>query len=230
MVAQVFPTPDEAVADVPDGASIMFGGFVSAGTPSNLILALVRHGTRSHTAIANNIGLGDKLDELCEAYQLAHVIATFAIRASSGRGSRFEEQYRAGDVTLELVPQGTFAERIRAGGAGLGGVLTRTGLGTVVAEGKELMEIDGERYLLERPLRADYAFLKAHRADRLGNLEYRAAGRNFNPLMATAADTVIAEVEEIVEVGAIDPERVGTPAVYVDRIVRCDPLPVRWDG
>lgn len=230
MVAQVFATPDEAIADVPDGASIMFGGFVSAGTPSNLILALVRHGTRAHTAIANNIGLGDKLDELCEAFQLTHVIATFAIRASSGRGSRFEEQYRAGDVTLELVPQGTFAERIRAGGAGLGGVLTRTGLGTVVAEAKPEMEIDGERYLLERPLRADYAFVKARRADRLGNLEYRAAGRNFNPLMATAAGTVIAEVEEIVEAGAIDPERVGTPAVYVDRIVECDPVAVRWDG
>ena len=230
MVAQVFATPDEAIADVPDGASIMFGGFVSAGTPSNLILALVRHGTRAHTAIANNIGLGDKLDELCEGFQLAHVVATFAIRASSGRGSRFEEQYRPGDVTLELVPQGTFAERIRAGGAGLGGVLTRTGLGTVVAEAKPVMEIDGERYLLERPLRADYAFVKAHRADRLGNLEYRAAGRNFNPLMATAADTVIAEVEEVVEVGAIDPERVGTPAVYVDRIVQCEPVAVRWDG
>lgn len=230
MVAQVFATPDEAIADVPDGASIMFGGFVSAGTPSNLILALVRHGTRAHTAIANNIGLGDKLDELCEGRQIAHVIATFAIRASSGRGSRFEEQYRAGDVTLELVPQGTFAERIRAGGAGLGGVLTPTGLGTVVAEGKPEMEIDGERYLLERPLHADYAFLKAYRADRLGNLEYRAAGRNFNPLMATAAGTVIAEVEEVVEPGEIDPERVGTPALYVDRIVRCDPLQVRWDG
>ena len=230
MVAQVFASADEAVADVPDGASIMFGGFVSAGTPSNLILALQRLGTRGHTAIANNIGLGDKLDELCEEFQLAHVIATFAIRASSGRGSRFEEQYRAGAVTLELVPQGTFAERIRAAGAGLGGVLTRTGVGTVVAAGKQVMEIDGDRYLLERPLRADYAFLKAQRADRLGNLEYRAAGRNFNPLMATAADIVIAEVEEIVEPGAIDAERVGTPAVYVDRIVQCDPLPVRWDG
>lgn len=230
MVAQVFATPGEAIADVPDGASIMFGGFVSAGTPTNLILALARHGTRGHTAIANNIGLGDRLDELCADRQIAHVVATFAIRASSGRGSRFEEQYRAGEVTLELVPQGTFAERIRAAGAGLGGVLTRTGLGTVVAEGKRTLDVDGERYLLERPLRADYAFLRAHRADRLGNLEYRAAGRNFNPLMATAAGTVIAEVAEIVEPGEIDPERVGTPAVYVDRLVRCEPAPVRWDG
>lgn len=230
MAAEIAATADEAVAGVPDGATIMFGGFVSAGTPANLILALRRSGVRGLTVIANNIGLGDRLDELCEERQVERVIATFAIRASAGRGSRFEEQYRAGEVGLELAPQGTFAERIRAGGAGLGGVLTRTGLGTVVAEGKRTLEIDGERYLLERPLRADFAFLKAHRADRLGNLEYRAAGRNFNPLMAAAAATVIAEAEEIVEPGALDPERVGTPAAYVDRLVRCDPLPVRWDG
>jgi 3-oxoacid CoA-transferase subunit A len=230
MTAQIFPSADEAVAVVTDGASIMFGGFVSAGTPSNLILALKRRGTRGHTAIANNIGLGDKLDELCERRQLDGVIATFAIRASSGRGSRFEQQYRAGEVGLQLVPQGTFAERIRAGGAGIGGFLTRTGVGTTVAQGKQAIELNGQRFLLERPLRADYAFLKAYRADRLGNLEYRAAGRNFNPLMATAADTVIVEVEEIVEAGELDPERIGTPAVYVDRLVRCDPLEVRWDG
>lgn len=230
MSARIFATAAEAVADVANGATIMVGGFVSAGTPSNLILALKAHGTHGHTVIANNIGFGDKLDELCEDRQVERVIATFAIRASSGRGSRFEQQYRAGEVALELVPQGTFAERIRAGGAGIGGFLTRTGVGTVVADGKQQLELDGERYLLERPLRADYAFVKAYRADRLGNLEYRAAGRNFNPLMATAADTVIAEVEEIVEAGALDPERIGTPAVYVDRVVACEPLPVRWDG
>ena len=230
MVAEVCETPDDAVAGIGDGASVMVGGFISAGSPSNLIRALVRAGPTELTAIANNIGLGDLLDELCEQRQLARVIATFAIRASGGRVSRFERQYRAGEVELELVPQGTLIERIRAGGAGLGGVLTRTGLDTVIAEGKRTLEIDGERWLLERPLRADAALLKAHRADTLGNLEYRLAGLNFNPVMATAAELVIAEVEEIVEPGEIPPERVGTPAVFVDRIVACPPIPVRWEG
>ena len=230
MVAEVCETPDDAVAGIGDGASVMVGGFISAGSPSNLIRALARAGPTGLTAIANNIGLGDLLDELCERRQLARVIATFAIRASGGRTSRFERQYRAGEVELELVPQGTLIERIRAGGAGLGGVLTRTGLDTVIAEGKRTIEIEGERWLLERPLRADVALLKAARADTLGNLEYRLAGLNFNPVMASAAELVIAEVEEIVEPGAIPPERVGTPAVFVDRIVACPPIPVRWEG
>ena len=230
MTATVFDSPDDALADVEDGAVLMFGGFVSAGTPSNLILALRRRGVRRLTAIANNIGLGDKLDELCADRQIERVIATFAIRASGDRSSLFEEQYRRGEVELELVPQGTLAERIRAGGAGLGGVLTPTGLGTVVEEGKQVVEVDGTSYLLECALRADVALIKAHRADRLGNLVYRRAGRNFNPLMATAADLVIAEAEEIVEPGELDPETIGTPAVYVDRLVRCDPVEVRWYG
>ena len=230
MPAQVVETPDEAVAGIADGATVMFGGFISAGSPSNLIRALVRSGPTGLTAVANNIGLGDLLDELCEQRQLARVIATFAIRASGARSSRFERQYRDGQVELELVPQGTLIERIRAGGAGLGGVLTRTGLGTIVAQGKQTIEIDGEEWLLERPLRADAALLKAARADTLGNLEYRLAGLNFNPLMATAADLVVAEVEQIVEPGQIPPERVGTPAVFVDRIVACPPIPVRWEG
>lgn len=230
MVAQVFDTPDDAVADIGDGATVMFGGFISAGSPSNLIRALARSGPTGLTAVANNIGLGDLLDELCEDRQLARVIATFAIRASGGRISRFERQYRNGEVELELVPQGVLIERIRAAGAGLGGVLTRTGLGTIIAERKQTIEIDGERWLLERPLRADAALLKAARADTLGNLEYRLAGLNFNPVMATAADLVVAEVEEIVEPGQIAPERVGTPAVFVDRIVACAPIPVRWEG
>lgn len=230
MVAEVCETADDAVAGIGDGASVMVGGFISAGSPSNLIRALARAGPTGLTAIANNIGLGDLLDELCERRQLARVIATFAIRASGGRTSRFEGQYRAGEVELELVPQGTLIERIRAGGAGLGGVLTRTGLDTVIAEGKRTVEIEGERWLLERPLRADVALLKAARADTLGNLEYRRAGLNFNPAMATAAELVIAEVEEIVEPGAIPPERVGTPGVFVDRIVACPPIPVRWEG
>ena len=230
MPAQVVETPDEAVAGIGDGATVMFGGFISAGSPSNLIRALVRSGPTGLTAVANNIGLGDLLDELCEQRQLARVIATFAIRASGSRSSRFERQYHDGQVELELVPQGTLIERIRAGGAGLGGVLTRTGLGTIVAHGKQTIEIDGEEWLLERPLRADAALLKAARADTLGNLEYHLAGLNFNPVMASAADLVVAEVEQIVEPGQIPPERVGTPAVFVDRIVACPPIPVRWEG
>ena len=230
MTAIVFETADGALESVRDGARVMVGGFVSAGTPTNLILALKRRGTRDLTIIANNIGFGDRLDDLCEGRQVAKAIATFAVRASGARESRFEAQYRRGDVELELVPQGTFVERIRAGGAGIGGFLTRTGVGTLAAEGKELVEWQGEEWLLERPLRADVALLKAHRADRLGNLGYRMAGRNFNPVMATAADLVIAEVEEIVETGALPPEAVHTPAVYIDRIVRCDPAGTRWDG
>lgn len=228
MIDKVVATPDEAVADISDGVTVMFGGFVSAGTPTNLILALQRRGAQRLTGIANNIGLGDKLDVLCEQRQLAKFIATFAIRASGARQSMFEELYRRGEVELELVPQGTFVERIRAGGAGLGGVLTRTGLGTVVQEGKQVVNVDGEEYLLETPLRADFALIKAWKADRMGNLVYRRAGRNFNPVMATAADVVIAEVEEIVETGELDPERIETPAVYVDRVVQCEPVAVRW--
>lgn len=230
MGVEVFDSPAAAVADIPDGVTILVGGFVSAGTPSNLILALKRSGQTGLTAVANNIGLGDLLDELCEDRQLAKVIATFAIRASGTRSSRFEELYRAGEAELELVPQGTLIERLRTGGAGLGGVLTRTGLGTMMAEGKQTLELDGERWLLERPLRGDVALVKAWRADRQGNLQYRLAGLNFNPVMATAADLVIAEVEEIVDAGVIPPDQVGTPGVYVDRLVRCAPIPVRWDG
>ena len=230
MTATIYDTPDEALEGIADGATVMVGGFVSASSPTNLIWALKRRGTRNLTAIATNIGFGDRLDDLCEDRQIAKAIASFAVRASSARASRFEEQYRAGEVELELVPQGTLAERIRAGGAGIGGFLTRTGVGTQVAEGKEVLSWQGEEYLLERPLHADVAILKAHRADRLGNLSYRMAGRNFNAVMATAADLVIAEVEEIVETGELPPDAIHTPAVYVDRIVRCDPVEVRWDG
>lgn len=230
MKAEISESTDKAVADIEPGSSIMVGGFASAGSPSNLILALRRHGAGGLTAIANNIGLGDKLDVLAESRQLTKVIATFAIRASGARKSHFEQQYHRGEVDLELVPQGTLAERIRAGGAGLGGFLTPTGVGTILAEGKETMEFDGRDYLLERPLRADIALIKAHRADRAGNLVYRRAGRNFNSVMATAADRVIVEVEEIVEAGELDPEMIDTPGVFVDRIVKCQPIAVRWHG
>ena len=225
---KVFASPAAAIHDIPDGATIMFGGFVTAGTPTNLILALKERGTKGITAIANNIGLGDRLDDLCEGRQIARVIASFAIRASGARRSRFEEQYRRGEVALELVPQGTLAERIRAGGAGIGGFYTPTGVGTFAAEGKETRVIEGRPYLLELPLRADFALIKAYRADTAGNLVYRGASRNFNAVMATAADTVIVEVEEIVEPGELDPEAVVTPGVYVDRIVKGERHAARW--
>jgi 3-oxoadipate CoA-transferase alpha subunit len=225
---KIVATADEAVADIPDGATIMFGGFVSAGTPTNLIRALVRKGVRGITGIANNIGLGDELDSLNHQGQLRKFIASFAIRATGSRSSRFEELYRAGQVELELVPQGTLAERIRSGGAGIAAFYTPTGVGTPVAVGKEVREIDGRWYLLETALTADFALLKAHRADTFGNLTYRGAGRNFNVPMATAARVVIVEVDEIVEIGTLDPTEVVTPGVYVDRIVRCATVPVRW--
>jgi len=228
MIDKVVPSLDAAVADIPDGASIMFGGFVSAGSPTSLILALQRKGVTGITGIANNIGLGDKLDLLCEQRQLRKIICSFAIRASGSRSSLFEQQYRNGEIELELVPQGTLAERIRAGGAGLGGFYTRTGVGTPVEAGKERGTIEGDENRFELPLRADFALIKAHRADRSGNLVYHGAGRNFNVPMATAARTVIAEVDEIVENGQLDPEHVVTPGLYVDRLVLGERHVIRW--
>ncbi len=228
MLNKVYATPADAIADVPDGASIMFGGFTSAGSPTALITALYEQGTREITGISNNIGLGDKLDILCEKRQLKKMIASFAVRASAKRQSLFEQLYRAGGVELEIVPQGTLAERIRAGGAGIPAFYTPTGVGTVVAEGKETREFEGRRYLMERALTADYAFVRAHKADKLGNLVYRRASRNFNVPMATAARVTIAEVEEIVEVGELDPELIVTPGVFVQRIVQAASHDVRW--
>ncbi|MFN8556677.1 MAG: 3-oxoacid CoA-transferase subunit A [Dehalococcoidia bacterium] len=228
MLDKVVSSAEEAVADIPDGATIMFGGFASAGSPTNLIRALVRRGVRDITGIANNIGLGDELDSLCAGRQIRKMVASFAIRASGARRSEFERQWRAGEVELDLVPQGTLAERIRAGGAGVPAFFTPTGAGTVVAEGKETRVINGRVCVLEQALTADVALIKARVADRWGNLIYHAAGRNFNVPMATAARLVVVEVEEVVEVGALDPERIVTPSVYVDRIVRCDPVPIRW--
>jgi 3-oxoacid CoA-transferase subunit A len=227
-VSKVFDSPTAAIRDVSDGATIMFGGFASAGTPTNLILALYEKETRGLTAIANNIGLGDKLDLLCEKKQLRKLIASFAIRASAKRQSLFEQLYMKGEVELEVVPQGTLAERIRAGGAGIPAFFTPTGVGTVVAEGKRVERFDGRDYLMERGLTADFAFIRAHKGDRLGNLIYRKASSNFNAVMATAAKVTIAEVEEIVEPGALEPESIVTPSVYVDRIVQGPTHDVRW--
>ena len=225
---KVFVSPAAAIHDVFDGATIMFGGFVSAGSPSNLIMALHEKGTKDLTGIANNIGIGDKLDVLCEKQQLRKVIASFAIRASAKRQSLFEQLYAKGEVELELVPQGTLAERIRAGGAGIPAFYTPAGVGTVVAGGKRVETFDGREYLMERALTADFAFVRAYKADRLGNLVYRNASRNFNEIMATAARVTIAEVEEIVEPGELDPEAVVTPSIFIQRIVKAPAHDVRW--
>ena len=211
---KVFPNADAAVADIQDGATIMVGGFGLCGIPENLVDALRRKGTRNLTVMSNNAGVvGFGLGLLLESRQIAKVVGTYV-----GENKTLEELALKGEVQLELIPQGTFSERIRAGGAGIAGFFTPTGVGTVVAEGKEVREFDGRKYLLERGLKADYAFVKAWKGDRWGNLIYRKTARNFNPVMATAAKVTIAEVEELVELGSLDPNSIVTPGIYVKRI------------
>jgi 3-oxoacid CoA-transferase A subunit len=221
MKRKVFATLDEAVADIPNGVRIMFGGFGGAGFPNNLIQALARKGTRNITAISNNCGTRDgELGLMFKNNQIKHVIAAFP----GPHANYFLERYAAKEVTLELVPQGILCERMRAAAAGLRGFYTTVGVGTEVAAGKEERVIEGQRCILEMPIHADFAFIKAQEADELGNLTYRLAARNFNPIMAMAAKTTIAEVEEIVPVGAIDPEHVITPAIFVHRVVKAKGL------
>jgi len=204
----------EAVALIPDGATIMVGGFGLCGIPENLILALRDRGTRDVTIISNNAGVdGYGLGILLESRQVRKMIATYV-----GENQEFERQCLSGELAVELVPQGTFAERIRAGGAGIGGFFTPAGFGTIVADGKETRVIDGVPHVLEQPLTADFALVKAFRGDVEGNLVYRKTARNFNPMMATAARITIAEVEHLVEAGAIDPDHVHTPGVFVRHI------------
>jgi 3-oxoacid CoA-transferase A subunit len=214
---KVFATLDEAVADIPDGATIMFGGFGGAGFPNNLIQGLARQGARNLKVISNNCGTGDgELGFLFKNHQIRRVIAAFP-----GPGAKhFHEQFDAGEIDLELVPQGILCERMRAHGAGIPAFYSPVGVGTEIANGKEERVIRGRRYILEDALGADYAFIKAYHADRMGNLIYRKTARNFNPIMATAAKTVIVEVDEIVETGSLDPEMIVTPSIYVDRIVQ----------
>lgn len=215
---KVLNSADDAVALIPDGATIMMGGFGLCGIPENLIAALHRRGTRQLTVVSNNAGVDDfGIGILLRARQVRKMIATYV-----GENKEFERQFLAGELEVELVPQGTFAERIRAGGAGIGGFFTPTGYGTLVAEGKETRVIDGKPYVLERPLRADFAFVKAWKGDRLGNLVYRKTARNFNPVMATAARATIAEVEQLVEPGQIDPDTVVTPGIFVRYILQGD--------
>ncbi|HEY2381447.1 MAG TPA: CoA transferase subunit A [Terriglobia bacterium] len=204
----------EAVADMKDGATVMLGGFGLCGIPENLITALRDKGTKHLTIISNNAGVdGRGAGLLLEARQIKKVIATYV-----GENKLFEELALSRQIEVELVPQGTFSERMRAGGAGVAAFFTPTGYGTVVAEGKETREFNGRMHVLERGLTADFAFVKAWKGDKWGNLVYRKTARNFNPVMATAARVTIAEVEQLVDVGELDPDMVHTPAIYVQRI------------
>lgn len=206
----------EAVAKVKDGSTVMIGGFLTCGAPLNLIAKLARRGVRDLTLIANDTGVqGNGIGMLISADAVANLI-TSHIGTNPETGRRMIE----GRLQVELVPQGTLVERIRCGGAGLGGVLTPTGVGTIVAEGKQEFVIEGRTYLLETPLHADVALIKAWKADRKGNLIYRKSARNFNPIMAMAAELVIAEVEEILEVGELDPDQVVTPGIFVDILTK----------
>ena len=205
---------DAAVAQIPDGATIMMGGFGLCGIPENLIVALRDKGTKNLTIISNNAGVDDfGIGILLQRRQVNKMISTYV-----GENRLFEELVLKRELQLELVPQGTFAERIRAGGAGIGGFYTPTGFGTIIADGKETRNWNGKQYVLELPLRADFAFVKALKGDTYGNLIYRKTARNFNPMMASAAKVTIAEVEELVEAGELDPDTIHTPAIYVKRI------------
>ncbi|TMQ60694.1 MAG: CoA transferase subunit A [Candidatus Eisenbacteria bacterium] len=201
-------------AGVRDGVTILLGGFGLCGIPENLILALRDSGVKDLTCVSNNAGVDDwGLGLLLQTKQIRKMISTYV-----GENQIFERQFLSGELEVELIPQGTLAERVRAGGAGIGGFYTPTGVGTVVAEGKELRVLNGREYVLEMPIRGDFAFVKAHRGDRSGNLVYRMSARNFNPVFATASEHTIAEVEQLVEPGVIDPDTVITPGVFVDTI------------
>ena len=233
---KIVQTFAEAVADIPDGATLMIDGFAGpGGTPQNLIRALREHGARDLTVISNTAGLasvigfgtipGDTptdIGVLVENEQIRKVIASFPVSPSPSRPTAFESAYLEGKVDLEVVPQGTLAERIRAGGAGIPAFYTPTGVGTLMAEGRETREFDGRDYLLETALKADFALLRADRSDTLGNTQYRGTSRNFNGVMATSADVVVMEVDEIMAPGSISPGAVHTPGLYVDRIVRIE--------
>ncbi|MEV5078906.1 3-oxoacid CoA-transferase subunit A [Streptomyces sp. NPDC056159] len=220
MTTTIAATADEAVAGFEEGSTVLVGGFGLAGMPFDLIDALIRQGAGELTVVSNNAGNGDVgLAALLKAGRVRKVICSFPRQSDS---YVFDDLYRAGRVELEVVPQGTLAERMRAAGAGIGAFYSPVGVGTPLAEGKETREIDGRVHVLEYPIKGDVALISAHRADSMGNLVYRKTARNFGPVMATAAGTVIAQVTEIVPVGEIDPETVVTPGIYVDRLVRAE--------
>lgn len=214
---QLLETADEAVAGIDDGSTILVGGFGLAGMPFDLIDALIRQGAKDLTIVANNAGNGEVgLAALLKAGRVRKVMCSFPRQSDS---YVFDELYRAGKLELEVVPQGNLAERIRAAGAGIGAFYGPTAVGTPLADGKETREIDGRDFVLEYPIKGDYALISAHRADGLGNLVYRKTARNFGPVMATAATTTVVQVDRVVDTGALDPEAVVTPSIYVDRVV-----------
>ncbi len=218
MIDKILQSPAAALADVPDGATILIGGFGNAGMPSALIDALIAQGARNLTVVNNNAGNADAgLAALIAARRVKKVICSFPRQTDSWH---FDKAWRAGELELELVPQGTLAERIRAAGAGVGGFYTPTAFGTKLAEGKETRRINGRDYVLEMPIHGDYALIKADRGDRWGNLAYRKTARNFGPIMAAAARCTVAQVRETVALGAIDPEHVVTPGIFVQRVVK----------
>ena len=218
MIDKTYESLERAVADIPDGATIMIGGFGNAGMPSALIDALLAQGARGLTIVNNNAGNGETgLAALIKAKRVRKIICSFPRQADS---HHFDALYRAGEIQLELTPQGNLAERIRAAGAGIGGFFTPTGYGTLLAEAKETRVIDGRNYVFETPIHADFALIKALRGDRWGNLVYRKTARNFGPIMATAAKVTIAQVAEIVPLGGIDPEAIVTPGIFVQRVVQ----------
>lgn len=217
MINKVISSVAEALADIPDEASIMIGGFGRAGQPVELINALIKQGAKNLTIINNNAGNGDTgLAALLKHKRVRKIICSFPRQSDSWV---FDALYRNNEIELELVPQGNLAERIRAAGAGIGGFYTPTGVGTALAEGKENREINGKDYVLEYPLHADYSLISAYQGDRWGNLVYRKTARNFGPIMASAATTTIAQVDRVLPLGSLDPEHVVTPGIYVNRIV-----------
>jgi 3-oxoadipate CoA-transferase, alpha subunit len=220
MINKIVSSITEALAGVHDGATVMIGGFGAAGQPAELIDALIAQGAKDLTIVNNNAGNGETgLAALLKARRVRKILCSFPRQVDS---HVFDALYRSGEIELELVPQGNLAERIRAGGAGIGGFFTPTGYGTDLAKGKETRLIDGRGYVLEAPIHADFALIKAERGDRWGNLVYRKTARNFGPVMATAARCTIVQVADIVELGALDPEAIVTPGVYVSRLVRVE--------
>jgi len=218
VIDKLFPSAEAALADIPNGATVMIGGFGNAGMPSALIDALIAQGARELTIVNNNAGNGDTgLAALLKAKRVKKILCSFPRQADSWH---FDALYRSGEIQLELVPQGTLAERIRAAGAGVGGFYTPTAFGTKLAEGKETRRIGDRDYVLEFPIHADYALIKADRADRWGNLTYRKTARNFAPIMASAAKCTVVQVRETVELGALDPEAIITPGIFVKRVVK----------
>jgi len=224
MINKIVDGTKQAVADIKDGATVMLGGFGSSGAPFNLVQALLEQGARQLTIICNSVS---QVAPLVEKKRVVKLIASFPVWVVRSRTNPIEEQVAAGEIVLEVVPQGTLAERIRTGGAGIPAFYTPTGVGTELEQGKEKRVIDGREYLLERALRADVALVKAYKGDRMGNLVYHTTARNYNPIIATAANLTIAEVEEIVDVGQLDPESIVTPGIFVDRVVKV-PKRLQW--